>query len=71
MATNSKIKDFDVLYNTMYGRKKISVIDPTEYCFSKDSYEKLLDSNRKNFNTGVILFLIPIFHLPQFTNTLY
>lgn len=48
----------DVLYNTMYGRKKISIIDPTEYCFSKDSYEQLLDMNRKNFNTGVMLFLV-------------
>ena len=58
ILSENNILTFDVLYNTMYGRKKISVIDPTEYCFSKDSYEKLLDSNRKNFNTGVILFLI-------------
>lgn len=58
ILSENNILTFDVLYNTMYGGKKISVIDPTEYCFSRYSHEKLLDVNRKNFNTGIILFLI-------------
>lgn len=58
ILSENNILTFDVLYNTMYGGKKISVIDPTEYCFSRYSHEKLLDINRKNFNTGIILFLI-------------
>lgn len=58
ILSENKILTFDVLYNIMYGRKKLSIIDPTEYCFSKDSYEHLLDTNRKNFNTGIILFIV-------------
>ena len=58
ILSENNILTFDVLYNTMYGGRKISVIDPTEYCFSRYSHEKLLDINRKNFNTGIILFLI-------------
>ncbi len=58
ILSENNILTFDVLYNTMYGAKKIGVIDPTEYCFSDYSYEKLLDVNRKNFNSGIMLFLI-------------
>lgn len=58
ILSENGILTFDVLYNIMYGRKKVSIIDPTEYCFSKDSYEHLLDINRKNFNTGIMLFLV-------------
>ena len=52
------ILTYDVLYNTMYGNKKINIIDPIEYCFSDLDYNELLRRNRYNFNTGIKLFLI-------------
>lgn len=58
ILSENKILTFDVVYNTMYGGKKIGIIDPTGYGFSEDSYEKILSANRKNFNSGIILFLI-------------
>lgn len=58
IISRNSILTFDVIYNTMYGKKKISIIDPTEYCYKNNNYDKLLQENRKNFNTGIMLFLI-------------
>ena len=58
ILSENKVETFDVIYNTMYGGKKIGVIDTTGYGFSDESYEEILGSNRKIFNSGIMLFLI-------------
>lgn len=52
------ILTYDVLYNTMYGNRKIEIIDTAEYCYSDLNYNELLKQNRYNFNIGIKLFLV-------------
>ena len=56
--SDNGILSFDVLYNIMYGKSKIGIIDTTEYGFSQLPPENLYKQNSYNFNIGIMLFLV-------------
>ena len=52
------VRTHDVLYNIMYGRNGFKIIDFAEYSFSNASYDEIKRSNDRNFNEGVMKFLV-------------
>lgn len=52
------VMTFDVMYNVLYGKKGIKVIDTLDYSYSSLDSEKLFRMNNQNFNDEIFCFLI-------------
>ena len=52
--SDKNILSYDVLYNIMYSKEKLAVIDTLDYTIFSDTY----DINRYNFDLGIKLFLV-------------
>lgn len=69
LALNSAVRDikaisdngvlsYDVMYNIMYGKNGLFVIDHDEYSYSNMDSKTLFQHNYKNFNDGIVSFLV-------------
>lgn len=67
--SNNNVLTFDVMYNIMYGNKKIRIIDTDEYSYNyKLATSELLKENNYNFNLGIMLFLVDSY-FDEFVNS--
>lgn len=56
--SNNGVLTFDVMYNILYGNNGLFVIDHDEYTYSDIDSSKLYQKNAKNFNDGIVCFLV-------------
>jgi len=58
IISDNGICTYDVIYNTLYGKKGIFVVDHDEYSYSDLDSLELFDKNTDRFNYGIMLFLV-------------
>lgn len=49
---------YDMMYNVLYGRRGIFVIDTDDYAYSSKDRDKIFQINRDNFNKSMMYFLV-------------
>lgn len=59
--SNFGVMSFDVMYNILYGKGGIKVIDTLDYSLSSLDSKELLRINSENFNSEIFYFLIDVF----------
>lgn len=57
IISDNGVRSFDVVYNILYGKHGFRVIDTMEYTKTDMDSMELYRLNKKNFNTGIKLFL--------------
>lgn len=58
IISENGIVTYDMMYNVLYGRKGIFVIDTDDYVYSSKDREKIFKTNRENFNRTMMYFLV-------------
>lgn len=56
--SDNGVLSYDVMYNIMYGNNGLFVIDHDEYSYSDMDSNMLYLQNAKNFNDGIVSFLV-------------
>jgi len=56
--SNLGIMTYDLMYNVLYGKKGIKIIDTLDYSFSSLDSDEILKINNDNFNDEIFYFLV-------------